>query len=452
MQGLFKFKLTPSRVLVFSFAVLIILGTLFLSLPFASKNSKSIRIIDALFTATSAVCVTGLVVKDTGTQFSQFGQFIIIALIQIGGLGIMTFSTFVAMIFGKKISLKERLLIQESFNQFSLAGLVRLIKNVLLLTLVFECLGGLILSIRFLFQYPPSQAFAFGFFHAISAFCNAGFDLFGQVFGPFTSLSGYTNDWTVNVTIGSLFVIGGLGFPVIVELLKYPSTRKLSIHSRLVLSLTLILIIIGAILFFIFEYTNTKTLFGLDWSGKILSSLFQSLTPRTAGFNSLDISQFRVGTLFIMIILMFIGASPSSTGGGIKTSTFGVLLAAVVATINGKEDAEILKRRIPKDLVYKALTIIILALCWVALVTLVMSLVEPFIFIKLFFEVMSAFGTVGLTTGITPLLTDISRILLIATMFIGRVGLFTVMVALSQSLHNSNQATFKYIEDRVLIG
>lgn len=451
MPGLPKIKLTPSRMLVFGFVIIIIIGAFLLSLPISSESGQSLRLLDALFTSTSAVCVTGLVVMDTGTQFTRFGQFIIIVLIQIGGLGIMTFSTLVAMILGKKIGLKERILIQESFNQFSLAGLVRLIKNVLLLTLAFEFLGGLILSIRFLFDYSPGQALAFGFFHAVSAFCNAGFDLFGQAFGPFASLTGYTNDWLVNLTIGSLFVIGGLGFPVIVELLKYPSLRKLSLHSKLVLRLTLILIIVGAILIFIFEYTNIKTLAGLDWSGKISGSLFQSITSRTAGFNTLDISQLRVGTWFIMIILMFIGASPSSTGGGIKTATFGVLLAAVVAIIKGKEDAEILERRIPKDLVYKSITIIILALSWVALVTLIMSLIEPYVFIKLLFEVMSAFGTVGLSTGITPVLTDISRVLIIITMFIGRVGLLTIMFALSQS-KTTNPTTTKYIEDRVIIG
>ena len=449
MCGFPKIKFTPARVLVIGFACLILIGALLLTLPLASKDGQSLRFIDALFTATSAVCVTGLVVVDTGTCFSRFGQSVIIVLIQIGGLGFMTFSTLVAMIFGKKIGLKERLLIQESFNQFSLAGLVKLIKNVLLLTFIFQFFGGLVLSIRFLLNYSPGRALAFGFFHAVSAFCNAGFDLFGQVSGPFSSLSSYTNDWLVNLTIGGLFVIGGLGFPVLVELFKYPTLRNLSLHSKLVLRLTLILIIVGSFLIFIFEYDNDQTLAKLDLSGKILGSFFQSITSRTAGFNTLDFSQFRAGTWFIIIILMFIGASPTSTGGGIKTTTFGVLLAVVSATIKGKEDVEILERRFPKDLIYKALTIIVLALTWVALVTLIMSLIEPFDFIRLLFEVMSAFSTVGLTTGVTQLLTDASKILLMASMFIGRIGLLTVMVSLTKDI---NSPTIKYIEERIIIG
>lgn len=449
-MGFSKIKFTPSRVLVIGFALVILGGAFLLTMPFVSRNGQPLRFLDALFTATSAVCITGLVVVDTGTHFTQFGQFIIIALIQIGGLGFMTFSTLIAIVLGKKIGLKERILIQESFNQFTLAGLVRLIRNVLLLTLAFEFIGGVILSIRFLFDYPINRALAFGFFHAVSSFCNAGFDLFGQVFGAFSGITHYVGDWTVSLTIGGLIIFGGLGFPVIMELLKYPQTRRLSLHTKLVLKMTLLLLLIGAIIIFLFEMNSVKTLAPLNWSGKFLGSLFQSISPRTAGYNSLDMSQLKIGTWFILIVLMFIGASPSSTGGGIKTTTFGVILAAVMATTKGKEDAEIYERRIAKDLVYKAMTIIMLALTWIAFVTLIMSFVEPHAFIKLLFEVVSAFGTVGLTTGITPALTDTSKILIAITMFIGRLGPLTIMVALTQVGHN-NQAT-KYIEDRVIIG
>lgn len=451
MRGLPIIKFTPARILVIGFATVILIGAFLLTLPLASKDGQSLRFLDALFTATSAVCVTGLVVVDTGSHFTGFGQFVIILLIQIGGLGFMTFSTLVALILGKKIGLKERILIQESFNQFSLAGLVRLIRNVLLLTLTFEFLGGLILSIRFLFDYPVDRALAFGFFHSISAFCNAGFDLFGQVFEKFTSITQYVGDWVVNLTIGGLIVFGGLGFPVIMELYKYPKTRRLSLHTKLVLKMTIMLLLLGMILVFLFEMTNPKTIAGLNWNGKFLGALFQSITPRTAGYNSLDISQMKIGTWFIMIILMFIGASPSSTGGGVKTTTFGVLAATVLTTISGKEDTVIFERRIAKDLVYKALTICVLALSWVTVATLILSLVEPHPFIKLLFEVMSAFGTVGLSTGITPLLNDISRGVIAVTMFIGRLGPLTIMVALAHAKQN-NQVDAKYIEDRVIIG
>jgi trk system potassium uptake protein TrkH len=444
-----RLKLAPAQILALGFAGVIILGALLLSLPVASKDGHSLRFIDAFFTATSAVCVTGLVVVDTGTHFTRFGQFVIISLIQVGGLGLMTFSTLAAILLGKKIGLKERLLIQESFNQNTLAGLVKLIRNVLLVTLIIEGLGGLILTLRFSMDFPFDRALAFGFFHSVSAFCNAGFDLFGQVFGKFSSITHYVNDWVVTLTIGGLIILGGLGFPVIVELIRFPQKKRLSLHSKLVIFMTTILIIAGAILIMLIEFSNSKTIGGLNINGKFLGALFQSITPRTAGYNSLDVSQLRTGTWFIMIVLMFIGASPSSTGGGIKTTTFGVLAVTVAASIKGRENAELFERRIPTDIVYKAITILTIALSWVSLVTLVISLIEPYAFIRLFFEVMSAFGTVGLTTGITPGLANISKILLIITMFIGRVGPVTVILALSR---RERPSSTKYIEERLMIG
>lgn len=442
-------KLTPARILALGFTAVIFLGAFFLTLPIASKDGNALRFLDAFFTATSAVCVTGLVVVDTGTHFTHFGQFVIISLIQIGGLGFMTLSTLFALIIGKRIGLKERILIQESFNQVSLAGLVRLIRNVIIMTFAFEFLGGLILSIRFLAEYPVERAFAFGFFHSVSAFCNAGFDLFGQVYGPFSSITHYVSDWTVSLVIGGLIILGGLGFPVIMELAKFSKTKKLSLHTKVVLKVTFILIIVGMTMILLIEQNNPKTVAGFDFSGKFLGALFQSITPRTAGFNTLDTSQLREGTWFLMIILMFIGASPSSTGGGIKTTTFGLVMATVGATVKGTTDVEMFERRLPRELVYRAITIITVALGWICSVTLIMSLVEPFDFIQLFFEAMSAFGTVGLTTGITPQLADISRVLLAITMFIGRVGVLTVAIALAQF---NSPCNTKYIEDKIIIG
>lgn len=444
-----KTSLIPSRILVLGFASIILLGALLLTLPLASRNGLSLPFLDALFTATSAVCVTGLVVVDTGTHFTGFGQFVIIALIQIGGLGIMTMSTLTALILGKRIGLKSRILIQESFNQFNLAGLVRLVINVILVTFIFEFVGGLILSLRFLADFPAPRAFAFGFFHSVSSFCNAGFDLFGQIHGKFSSITHYVNDWTVTLTIGALIVCGGLGFPVISELVKYPKTKRLSLHAKVVLRITAILIVAGAAAIAAIEYTNARTLSGLSFNGKFLGSLFQSITPRTAGYNTLDISQMRPASWFIMIILMFIGASPSSTGGGVKTTTVGVLMAAVAATVRGKQDVTMFERRFPQDLINKAFTLTFIAISWVCFVTLVMSLVEPFSFIRLFFEVMSGFGTVGLTTGITPALTTLSRVLIIITMFIGRLGPLTVMVAITDVEHSKSG---RYITDQVMIG
>lgn len=441
--------LSPSRVLVLGFALVIVVGAALLTLPLASKDGHSLRFLDALFTSTSAVCVTGLIVVDTGTHFTRFGQFVIIALIQIGGLGIMTLSTLLAMFLGKKIGLKERILIQESFNQFGLAGLVRLIRNVILVTLAFEVTGGILLTLRFMQQFPLDRAIAFGFFHSVSAFCNAGFDLFGQVYGPFTSITHYVSDWLVSPVIGGLIVFGGLGFPAIMELIHYPQKKKLSLNTKVVIKVTTFLILAGAIIILLVELNNPKTIGGQNISGKILGALFQSITPRTAGYNSLDISQLKPATWFLMVILMFIGASPSSTGGGVKTTTFGLLFATIITTLKGKDDVEIFERRIPKDLVYKALTLVTFAFGWVCFVTLVMSLVEPYTFLRLFFEVMSGFGTVGLTTGITPRLTDISRFLLIVTMFLGRVGILTVAVALTKTYI---PRASKFIEEKIVIG
>ena len=361
----------------------------------------------------------------------------------------MTFSTLAAILIGKKIGLKERMVIQESFNQDTLAGLVKLTRNVLWVTLIIEGAGGLILTLRFLADFPLGRALAFGFFHAVSSFCNAGFDLFGQVFGSYSSITHYVDDWIVTLTVGGLIILGGIGFPVIMELVRFPRKKRLSLHSKLVIVMTVVLIGVGALLIFLIEFANPKTIGGLSVSGKFLGALFQSITPRTAGYNSLDISKLRTGTWFIMIILMFIGASPSSTGGGIKTTTFGVLVATIITSIKGRQDAELFERHIPTDIIYKAITILTIALSCVSVATLVMSLVEPYAFIRLFFEVMSAFGTVGLTTGITPDLTVISKIIIIITMFIGRVGPVTILIALSRTeKHNS----VKFVEERLMIG
>ena len=277
-------------------------------------------------------------------------------------------------------------------------------------------------------DYPLDRALAYGFFHSISAFCNAGFDLFGQVHGAFSSITHYASDWVVTLTIGGLIVFGGLGFPVIMELYKNRGVKRLTLHAKLVIQATIILIVLGALIIFALEFNNRTTIAGLNPSGKFLGSLFQSITPRTAGYNTLDIGEMRVASWMIMIILMFIGASPSSTGGGVKTTTFGVLMATVWATIKNRDEIEIFQRRLPRDLIYKALTITMIALTWITLVTMIMSLVEPFIYVRLLFEVVSAFGTVGLTTGITPALTDLSKWLLAITRSqMGRLGPLTVM-------------------------
>ena len=442
-------KLRPSQVLIIGFAAVILAGTLILTLPAASSSGRGLRFLDALFTATSAVCVTGLVVVDTGTYFSGFGQAVIAFLIQVGALGFMTMSTLFALLIGKRISLRERLVMQEALNQFSPAGLVRLTRNILLTTLVLEGTGAAILALRFARDFALGRSIYLGVFHAVSAFCNAGFDVMGPVTGEYSSFTAYVSDPVVTLTIGALFVIGGIGFPVIQELFRYRRERRLSIHARLALRVTVGLILAGTAAVLLFEWSNPSTLRPLSLGGRFLAAAFQAITPRTAGFNTVEIGAMRTGTLFLLAMLMFIGASPSSTGGGIKTTTFGVLLATISSTTRGYDEVCLFSRRLPKDLVFKTLAIIMLAAVMVIAVTLILTFTEQALFVQILFEVVSAFGTVGLSTGITPSLTDLGRILIIVTMFVGRLGPLTVAVALGQRVRPGR---VEYITDRVMIG
>ncbi|UQZ86241.1 Ktr system potassium uptake protein B [Paenibacillus konkukensis] len=311
-----KIELTPPQILVIGFAAIILIGAALLSLPVASASGEPLPFLDAFFTATSATCVTGLVVVDTGTFFSKFGQIVIIALIQVGGLGFMSMATLFAFALKKRISLKERLVLQESLNQGSMEGIVRLIRKVIRYSLTIELVGAIIFSIRWSLQLGPAKGIYFGFWHAISFFNNAGFDLFGSVNGPFSSLTSFVGDPVVNLVTMGLIVLGGIGFVVMSDLLEFKKRKRLSLHSKVVLSATGALIIAGALVIYIFEYSNAKTLGSLSWSGKIWAAFFQSVTPRTAGANTVDLGSLRQATQFFMIILMFIGASPGSTGEG----------------------------------------------------------------------------------------------------------------------------------------
>lgn len=442
--------LTPAQVLVIGFAVIILVGALLLTLPQASQDGQRLAFIDALFTATSATCVTGLVVVDTGSHFTLLGQLIILVLIQIGGLGFMAMSILIAMVMGQKIGLRSRMLAQEAFNQMNLAGVVNLTRRIVLITIFIEVIGAIILSARWSLDFPLGTAIYYGIFHSISAFCNAGFDLMGD----FGSLTIYQGDWVVNLTIISLFILGGLGFVVLSELYNYPKYKYLSLHSKMVLRVTAILSLVGLVLIFALEYFNTRTLYSLSFTNKLLVSFFQSVTTRTAGYNTLIIGDMTDASLFIMIILMFIGASPGSTGGGIKTTTFGAMLLAVRSTINGQEDVEFSGKRISREIVRRAFAITVIALFLITIVTTILSVTESENivgrdFIRVLFEVVSAFGTVGLSTGITPDLTPIGKILLSMVMFMGRLGPLTIAVALA---YRRKKSIFRYPEDRIIVG
>lgn len=438
-------KLSPPQILVLGFAAIILAGSLLLMLPVSSSSGESLSFVNALFTATSATCVTGLVVVDTGTFFSPFGQTVILLLIQVGGLGFMSMATLFALVFRRRISLKDRLLLQEAMNQSSIEGIVRLLRKVLLYSLVIEGTAALLLSIRWAFDMPVGRAVYFGIFHAISMFNNAGFDLFGE----YRSLTGYVYDPLVNFVMMALIVLGGLGFIVLSDVMDYRKNKKLVLHSKVVLSMTGALIVIGTVVIFIFEYTNPKTLGSLNWGGKLLGSLFQSVTPRTAGANTLDIAGLRQASQFFMIILMFIGASPGSTGGGIKTTTFTIMIGAVIAMLRGRDDIVLFRYRMAQERVLKALSITLLALLLVVSVAMVLSTTEDVNFLAILFETTSAFATVGLSMGITPELSLVGKLLITFTMFAGRLGILTLAFALGPK---QGKELYRYPEGKMIIG
>lgn len=438
-------RFSPPQVLVLGFAFIILAGSLLLMLPISSSTGESLPFIDAFFTATSATCVTGLVVVDTGTYFSTFGQVVIMLLIQVGGLGFMTMATLFALVFKRKISLKDRLLLQEAMNQNTMEGIVRLIRKVLMYSLIIESCAALLFTIRWSFDMPFGRALFFGIFHGVSMFNNAGFDLFGE----YRSLTQYVNDPVVNLVTMFLIVSGGLGFIVLSDLIEFRQRRKLSLHSKVVLSMTATLILVGALVIFVFEFTNSNTLQPLDWGGKIWSSFFQSVTPRTAGANTVDIGGLRQATQFFMIILMFIGASPSSTGGGIKTTTFTILVGAVISMIRGRSDLVLFRYRLAQERIFKAVTITMLALFLVITVAMVLSTTEDASFLSILFETTSAFGTVGLSMGLTGKLTIAGKIIISFTMFAGRLGLLTLAYALGPK---KGKELYRHPEGKMIIG
>lgn len=439
------FKFSPPQVLVMGFAIIILAGAFLLMLPISSATGESLPFIDAFFTATSATCVTGLVVRDTGVYFSTFGQVVIMLLIQVGGIGFMTMATLFSLVFKRKISLKDRLLLQEAMNQNTMEGIVRLIRKVLLYSVVIESCSALIFAIRLAFDMPLGRALYFGIFHAVSFFNNAGFDLFGD----YSSLTSYVADPIMNLVSMFLIVSGGLGFIVLSDLIELRRRRKMSLHSKVVLSMTGSLIVIGALVIFIFEFSNSKTLEPLSWSGKIWGSLFQSVTPRTAGANSLDIGALRQASQFFIIILMFIGASPSSTGGGIKTTTFTILVGAVFSMIRGRSDLVLFRYRLAEERIFKAVTITMLSLFLVIFVAMLLSTTEDASFLSILFEATSAFGTVGLTMGLTGKLTVMGKVIISLTMFAGRLGPLTLAYALGPK---KEKELYRHPEGKMIIG
>ncbi|HEV8352859.1 MAG TPA: TrkH family potassium uptake protein [bacterium] len=438
-----RFELNPAQTIIVGFAAIILVGASLLTLPIASAAGQSTPFLTALFTATSAVCVTGLVVVDTATHYSLFGQLIILALIQLGGLGYMTAATLMALIVGRRVGLRERIMLQEANNLYTMGGVVRFTRNVVLITAGIEALGAVLLSLRFIPQMGVGRGVYFAVFHSISAFNNAGFDLMGG----FRSLTAYAQDLPVNLIVAALIIVGGLGFIVLTDIGFH--RRRLSLHSRIVLTTSGALIALGVALIVLLEYSNPGTLEPLAPLQRLLAAFFQSVTPRTAGFNTVDVGQLREPTLMLLIALMFIGASPGGTGGGIKTTTFVAPMAVIISMLRGRPDPELFRRRLPPVVIYKAVTIALVALAFVVTMGTALSFIDRIDFVPALFEVTSAFGTVGLSTGITPQLSAAGRVLIMLTIFTGRVGLLTVAFALTRRQQAMN---YRFPEERILVG
>lgn len=449
MPDMSRRPLSPPQLLASGMVGVILVGTLLLMTPLAGAAGASVGWSAALFTATSAVCVTGLVVVDTPQAFSGFGQAVVLLLIQMGGLGYMALSTLVAVALGRRVSMNEQHSLQESLNLTSRQDILRFTMTVVKVTLVFEGIGAAILAARWWGSFGPDSLWL-GLFHSVSAFNNAGFSLFSN------NLMDWKGDVVVNLTIMALIVSGGIGYLVLTELGRYRQARALSLHTRFVLTLTGILIAGGTVAILVTEGRNPATLGPMGWPAAVLAAAFQSVTTRTAGFNTLDMSALQPATYFLMLILMFIGAAPGGTGGGVKVSTFGVTVLALWATIRGRREPTVFWRRIPADLVARAFFVSLIAFLAVNVVTGALLVREHGDLLRTLFESVSAFGTVGLSTGVsgTPLslsaaFSEGGRLLICLLMFMGRIGPLTLAFALAS---RRTPPRVRYPEGRVLIG
>ncbi len=445
-------QMTVPRTICLGFLVLITIGTLLLVLPISTTDKGWGDPLVALFTATSAVCVTGLIVVDTGTYFSTFGEGVILALIQVGGLGYMTANTFLVLLLGRRLGLRERLAIQQSMDSAALAGGKSLILSIIAMTLVFELTGLFCLYPVFNQDYGAGYGLWLSIFHSVSAFNNAGFSLFED------SIVGYAlNPW-VNAVITALVIIGGIGYQVIMELLTWLRNRiqgnrcrgLFSLNFKVVTSTTVVLLILGTAAFFVTEYQNPATLGPEIPHNKLLIAWFQSVIARTAGFNTIDIGAMGNASLFIMIALMFIGASPGSTGGGIKTTTIRILIACTRMALQGQEQVLCFRRQIPTSRVLKAIAVVVGSGLAVVSATALLAISNPNLsFITILFESVSAFATVGLSTGITAELSNLGKYVIIFTMYLGRVGVLLFMAAL---LGDPKPSAIQFPEEELLIG
>lgn len=418
----------PVRVITLGFSALILLGTVLLAMPFATRSGQSAGLMTALFTSTSATCVTGLVVEDTWLFWSPAGQAVILALIQAGGLGFMMVAAGFSFLVGRRITIRERLLIGKSLNVDDLSGIVRLARGILLGTFAVEGIGAVLLSIRFARDFGLRGGIVRGVWTSVSAFCNAGFDLMGSQ-GAYSSLSAYLGDPAVTLTVSLLICIGGLGFYVWADIVRRPPNGRLRLHTHLVLATTAILLVVGAAGFCLLEWNNPQTLAGENPFSRVMAGLFQSASVRTAGFDQMGQGSLTAASRALTVILMFIGGSPGSTAGGVKTTTIAVLILTAVAPFRGKSRASVFGRTISQKAVADALSIFVVGIAVVICGSFAVSIADGLPFDAALFECTSGFATVGLSAGVTPGLSAFSQLVLICLMFLGRVGVMTIGIA-----------------------
>ena len=436
-------QFSSARIILFGFIIMIFVGASILSLPISSRSREFTPFIDALFTATSASCVTGLIVYDTATHWSVFGKIIIIAMIQCGGLGVVTMLTVFTQVTGKKIGLRDRATLQSALSAPQIGGIIRLTSFIFKATIIIEMIGALLMFPRFMKDFGITKGIYYSVFHSISAFCNAGFDLMGDV-SKFSSLTKYQSDIMINITIMLLILIGGLGFLIWKDIVDYRfDIKRYSTQTKIVLTMTFILVLFPSVLFFFTEFST------LDIKTRVLSSLFQAVTPRTAGFNTIDYTKFSDNGIAMTIILMLIGGGSGSTAGGIKMTTIFILVATMCSVLKQDKEVAVFKKRIEPDIIKNAVAVFALDIFLFIVGSMIISGIEGFSLKETMFECASAVATVGLTLGITPHLGIISKILLICMMYFGRVGGITLIFAAVTPKKNGNA---RYPKDQVAVG
>lgn len=442
-----RVELSYPKLIIFVFLSVILVGAVLLSLPISSKSGEGFPFLNALFTATSATCITGLTVYDIYVHFSVFGQAVILILIQIGGLGVMSLVSLFFFMLGRKISFRQRMLMADSMSIDANKGIVRMMRRMLIITFGCEFLGAMVLSMRFVPFFGAAQGIWQSVFLSVAAFCNAGFDILGIV-SPMYSLGLYAEDVLVNITIMSLIVLGGLGFFVWSDLIDLRKGKKLRLHTKIVLISTAVLIVSGAVIFYLFE-ANRYSFSDLSAGGKILASIFQSVTARTAGFFTVPQSNLSDASKLFTMLLMFVGGSPGSTAGGVKTVTVFLAVISAISVIRGRKSIHFAGRKIDYKNVMQANAILMISFFAVATALLLMCLTQDMPFLDLMYETVSAFGTVGMSTGVTSELNTAGKIIIMIMMFFGRIGVMSIAIALTEKLKSDN---IEYPEEKVMVG